>query len=482
MAHADIEINRNYFGSEHGKGDCDGETGVFNRAVDRAIIGKKVVINDAQDLFTYAKSNLELDETFTKRKFFLVENGDISRDRLETEVKTLVNTRKIHQALNTKTKNVLRVRNLSCFCNNCEDGDDANCLNTAYVHNYITKDIIQVVTPENLLEQHGEQGDQCSNVTHVDDWQPEGREKRKGSMVEKESSKSKKESSNVKKESSKVKKECSKVKNKSPNIKKASRKVKKASKAHVTVGKDQIEHNKTVDDPESINEDKLILECPKFSDLTKAVTKLHIEELPKVSAKTFCNTGCVVDNDSLPLVPEDIPLKPDSRLFPCTIYGDGNCLPRSASVLVYGSEENHKQMRKRMVIELTRNEAYYLDKTFMKKGKQDNAQDDVPKAFAQLSNLYMGQHLTTTVVKSLYEKEVLEIRKSGAYMGLWQIACLANILRCPVVSVCPTYGTHTVRRDMHRVFYPMKNYMNVNQCSSCGQVLVEFIQRKRTFH
>ena len=183
MAHADIEINRNYFGSEHGKGDCDGETGVFNRAVDRAIIGKKVVINDAQDLFTYAKSNLELDETFTKRKFFLVENGDISRDRLETEVKTLVNTRKIHQALNTKTKNVLKVRNLSCFCNNCEDGDDANCLNTAYVHNYITKDIIQVVTPENLLEQHGEQGDQCSNVTHVDDWQPEGREKRKGSMV-----------------------------------------------------------------------------------------------------------------------------------------------------------------------------------------------------------------------------------------------------------------------------------------------------------
>lgn len=42
-----LRINRNFFGSEHGKSDCDAEIGILNRNVDRAIIGRQVVINNA---------------------------------------------------------------------------------------------------------------------------------------------------------------------------------------------------------------------------------------------------------------------------------------------------------------------------------------------------------------------------------------------------------------------------------------------------
>jgi hypothetical protein len=34
-------IDRNYFGSEHGKGDCDAEIGHINKLLDRAIIGTR---------------------------------------------------------------------------------------------------------------------------------------------------------------------------------------------------------------------------------------------------------------------------------------------------------------------------------------------------------------------------------------------------------------------------------------------------------
>lgn len=42
-------------------------------------------------------------------------------------------------------------------------------------------------------------------------------------------------------------------------------------------------------------------------------------------------------------------------------------------------------------------------------------------------------------------------------MGMWRLASLANILSCPIVSVYPEYGSHTVRNDMHCVFYPGKH-------------------------
>jgi hypothetical protein len=65
-------VNRNYFGSEHGKSECDADIGVLNRLVERAITGNKVIINNAEDLFTFCEANLKLNEILSKRNFFLV--------------------------------------------------------------------------------------------------------------------------------------------------------------------------------------------------------------------------------------------------------------------------------------------------------------------------------------------------------------------------------------------------------------------------
>ena len=118
-----LKTSRNFYGSEHGKGDCDGEIGVVNRALDRAICSKALVVNDGHDAFKWCQENLISDEDLSKREFLYVKNGEIKRDRPYTKAKTLPNTRKIHQLENIPSRPGynLRTRTLSCFCPACRD-------------------------------------------------------------------------------------------------------------------------------------------------------------------------------------------------------------------------------------------------------------------------------------------------------------------------------------------------------------------------
>ena len=122
---------RNYFGSEHCKGESDGEIGVVNRAVDRAILGRKVVINTANDLWGWCCENLASDSTYSKRSFVYVAKGDINRQRPETDVSTVKGSRGFHQ-IHVAAPYELKVRRLSCFCLPCLVGNEEMCKNASY--------------------------------------------------------------------------------------------------------------------------------------------------------------------------------------------------------------------------------------------------------------------------------------------------------------------------------------------------------------
>ena len=100
-------------------------------------------------------------------------------------------------------------------------------------------------------------------------------------------------------------------------------------------------------------------------------------------------------------------------------------------MLAYGSEDHHKEMRERIVNELVKNEELYLDNKTMMKGMNEMGHTNVTKTFALYSSMYTRtQRLNKQSIKKLYQKEVLTVCKNGVYMGLWQIASLANILSC----------------------------------------------------
>ena len=67
-----------------------------------------------------------------------------------------------------------------------------------------------------------------------------------------------------------------------------------------------------------------------------------------------------IDAVSLPLKPDDAP----PHHFPVWVLGDGNCLPRTLSILAFGHPENFVEMRMRIIAELTINIAHILHPTW----------------------------------------------------------------------------------------------------------------------
>ena len=79
----------------------------------------------------------------------------------------------------------------------------------------------------------------------------------------------------------------------------------------------------------------------------------HIESLSTLAEGETCRY--MTDTTAANLSPEDA----DRSLGPVRAYGDGNCLYRSASLLVCGNESRHLELHLRTAIELCKNVQHY---------------------------------------------------------------------------------------------------------------------------
>ncbi|XP_052762893.1 uncharacterized protein LOC128205359 [Mya arenaria] len=133
----ETDIDWNYFGSDHGKSEADGELGSLNRAVNKAILGRQVIVSGAEDLQKWcnSKDNLRIDEPGVKRHFHLVDIDEVNRSWDETCVQTMKGIRNVHQVRNTKQTYELKTRHLSCFCLKCQT-NTGKCINSEVVGEY----------------------------------------------------------------------------------------------------------------------------------------------------------------------------------------------------------------------------------------------------------------------------------------------------------------------------------------------------------
>ncbi|XP_022107540.1 uncharacterized protein LOC110988399 [Acanthaster planci] len=150
----------NYFGAEYIEGEGDREIAVVNKAVDQAILGRKVVINSAQELWQWCSDNLATDTACSKRRFVYVAPTEIQRDRPLTEIATVKGWRGFHQ-LQVAGPYKLLTRRLSCFCPSCLIGQEQTCFNAEHTgrnfqqkclqlrrkHQTVT-DVLQIVKTE----------------------------------------------------------------------------------------------------------------------------------------------------------------------------------------------------------------------------------------------------------------------------------------------------------------------------------------------
>ena len=101
----------------------------------------------------------------------------------------------------------------------------------------------------------------------------------------------------------------------------------------------------------------------------------------------------------------------------------------------------------------------YLDHNYISVGAHNLYEHGtLPEQYAQYSDNY-NPHATFNMQR-LYKEEVLDICNDGAYVGIWQIFQIANVINRPICSVHPNIGNPNVRADLHRTVYYIDNAYN----------------------
>ena len=202
--------------------------------------------------------------------------------------------------------------------------------------------------------------------------------------------------------------------------------------------------------------------------LTELAAKNSFEELLDYAKKNpvpflDCHINNILsenDRDHLDLValhyrPPDAP----DDFVPCKIGSDGNCFPRTLSFLCFRTQENHVEMRVRLVYEAVLNAKYYISNRYLSRGCNIIYRRAGPcKQIAMYSTFY-DPSIPLDVV-DIYKREVLDVAKDGTYCGLWQIAQASNILRRPVMSIYPLRLHDGMRLDFNREFMCIDNKYN----------------------
>jgi hypothetical protein len=73
----EITVDWNYFGSRHGKGPSDGETGVIKSKAFRLVKSSRYVIDDAQDFFQAISKEASVLTGFSRRHVFFISSEEM---------------------------------------------------------------------------------------------------------------------------------------------------------------------------------------------------------------------------------------------------------------------------------------------------------------------------------------------------------------------------------------------------------------------
>ena len=124
-------IQREYFGSGHGKSSCDSLGGLVKRTAIKYVAAGTFVIREAVDLFTFANKVL-VEQCNCKagihktRKFFYVEYTD---EPSTQKLKHILYTRSLHSIRSGGEPGLVKYRGCSCFCEACLEGRYDECQN-----------------------------------------------------------------------------------------------------------------------------------------------------------------------------------------------------------------------------------------------------------------------------------------------------------------------------------------------------------------
>lgn len=161
------------------------------------------------------------------------------------------------------------------------------------------------------------------------------------------------------------------------------------------------------------------------------------------------------DEDAEELM-QSVGFLPGSVKVPINILGDGNCGARCGSIMAFGSQQYHFELRFRMAMEMIQFQDLYLSDAYLARGWPEEC-TPVPTVvtYQQLCNRYfLPQQATEMDLTKNFNKEVDDLLEMGSFMGVFALFALASVIGCPLVSVYPAKGDPVAQHDLHRLILP----------------------------
>ena len=199
--------------------------------------------------------------------------------------------------------------------------------------------------------------------------------------------------------------------------------------------------------------------CTSFAHLKEEVERLDVQCRMDVNFKSL-NINCAsTDNLSVTLYLPDAP----TGCTPLSIYGDGNCFTRSISLLVYGTQDKHLEIRAKLCAEAVLNAQHYLDNDYLNLEGKYNA--NLPEYFAIVSekyNEFCNLDWNSNTIELIYRAEALALAKPGQYCSMWQLYQASNVIGRPIFSIFPSGMIDAYRSRSHRIVYPITYCLRQN--------------------
>ncbi len=138
-------------------------------------------------------------------------------------------------------------------------------------------------------------------------------------------------------------------------------------------------------------------------------------------------------------------------LNPICAYGDGNCLYRSISLIFFGNEDSHIEMRVRTIKELAVNSQYYTSGDFV-----DQLEYSANDTFKYIMNVSLNLSGEFTIED--YKSEICSNAKLGTFASFLHLLATANWTGRPLLSIYPKVSNPGLnRRTMNQLIYPLGN-------------------------
>ena len=148
-----------------------------------------------------------------------------------------------------------------------------------------------------------------------------------------------------------------------------------------------------------------------------------------------------------------------SGLAPIQIEGDWNCFHHTVSYLLCKSQAMYTELRVCIIYEAVQNIEKYIDHNYVSIEPHNFSEcGTLPEQYSQYSDNY-NPYATFNMLQ-LYKEEVLDICKDGAFVGIWQIFQIANVIKWPICSVHPNIGNPNATEDLHKTVYCIDNTYN----------------------